>query len=193
MNNRNLKVGDIVRHFKGNLYKIVDFGQHTENDDRLVVYRSVSDPAKLWCRPLAMFMSKVDKSKYPDVEQEYRFEYVGNVSSELVDHPAHYNAPGRKECIEEMIDIWGAENTALWCEMTAYKYDYRAGTKDGEPDERDMAKRQWYLDKSVELRAEACEKGPFTAAKAAEAQILMSTEEAAQIANDAAKRMRNSR
>ena len=76
---------------------------------------------------------------------------------ELVNHPAHYNAPGRKECIDEMVDIWGHEQTAIWCEMTDYKYEYRAGTKEGEPDERDMAKRQWYLDKAVKLRAEACD------------------------------------
>lgn len=163
MNNRNLQVGDIVRHFKGNLYKIVAFGQHTEMDEQLVVYQSVNEPSKVWCRPLSMFMSKVDKTKYPDAEQEYRLEYVGNVSSELVNHPAHYNAPGRKECIEEMIDIWGREQTAIWCEMTAYKYDYRAGTKEGEPDERDMSKRRWYLNKAKELRAEPHENRPVAA------------------------------
>lgn len=71
---------------------------------------------------------------------------------EMVNHPAHYNAPGRKECIEEMVDRWGAEQTATWCEMTAYKYEYRAGTKEGNSTEQDMAKRQWYLDKAKELR-----------------------------------------
>ena len=76
---------------------------------------------------------------------------------EQVNHPAHYNAPGRKECIEEMVDMWGAEQTAIWCEMTAYKYQYRAGTKDGNSEEQDLAKRQWYLDKAKELRAMPCE------------------------------------
>lgn len=82
------------------------------------------------------------------------FDKMRGETKELVNHPAHYNAPGRKECIEEMIDKWGREQTAIWCEMTAYKYDYRAGTEEGEPDERDMAKLQWYLDKAEELRAE---------------------------------------
>lgn len=73
--------------------------------------------------------------------------------NEMVNHPAHYNIPGRKECIEEMIDKWGSELTAIWCEMTAYKYEYRAGLKDGNSKEQDMAKRDWYLCKAMEIRA----------------------------------------
>lgn len=76
---------------------------------------------------------------------------------EQVNHPAHYNAPGRKECIDEMVDIWGAEYTAVWCEMTAYKYEYRAGAKEGNSAEQDLAKRDWYLQKARSLRAEACD------------------------------------
>ena len=73
------------------------------------------------------------------------------MEKEWVNHPAHYNAPGRKECIEEMIDIWGEEKTALWCEMTAYRYNYRAGMKDDNPEARDKAKEAWYLKKAKEL------------------------------------------
>lgn len=76
----------------------------------------------------------------------------GEVETEQVNHPVHYNTPGRKECIEEMIDRWGPETVATWCEITAYKYEYRAGLKDGNSDEQDTAKRQWYLDKAKELR-----------------------------------------
>lgn len=71
---------------------------------------------------------------------------------EAVNHPSHYNIEGRKECIDEMIDIWGAENTALWCEMTAYKYQYRKGEKDGNPINQELVKIQWYLSKAAELR-----------------------------------------
>lgn len=72
--------------------------------------------------------------------------------NEQVNHPAHYNIPGRKECIEEMIDKWGREFVAVWCEITAFKYEYRAGEKNGNSEEQDMSKRQWYLDKANELR-----------------------------------------
>lgn len=79
---------------------------------------------------------------------------MSNCTQEMVNHPAHYNTPGRKECIEEMVDKWGREATALWCEMTAYKYDYRAGSKEGNSEEQDKAKMEWYLAKARQLRGE---------------------------------------
>lgn len=74
------------------------------------------------------------------------------VPYEYINHPSHYNQPGRKECIEEMLDIWGPEAVRLWCEMTAYRYSYRMGNKKGEPDSRDAGKRDWYLNKAKELK-----------------------------------------
>ena len=33
-------------------------------------------------------------------------------NKEQVNHPEHYNISGRKECIEEMIEIWGPQAVA---------------------------------------------------------------------------------
>lgn len=160
--NRQLpRKGEKWKHFKGKTVTVVGIAKFSEDpSNEFVVYQC---PSGMYARPVDMFMSEVDRLKYPNAEQTYRFECIGRECKELVNHPAHYNAPGRKECIEEMIDKWGREQTAIWCEMTAYKYDYRAGTKEGEPDERDMAKRQWYLDKAVELHAEPHENRPVSA------------------------------
>lgn len=70
---------------------------------------------------------------------------------EFVNHPAHYNHY-TKEVIDMMVDIFGREATALWCEMTAFKYRMRAGTKPGNEITEDMDKEKWYLDKAKELR-----------------------------------------
>ena len=48
----------------------------TECKDDLVVYMAMYGTYQIYARPYEMFMSKVDKEKYPDVEQEYRFEEV---------------------------------------------------------------------------------------------------------------------
>ena len=66
--------GEVWRHFKGNEVKIVGIAQHTEWNTLSVVY---TYNGKLFNRPLDMFMSEVDREKYPDAKQKYRFERVG--------------------------------------------------------------------------------------------------------------------
>lgn len=72
------KCGEVFRHFKGNCYKIIAVGHHSETKEKLVVYfdlsgknSTVEDPC---IRPLEMFMSEVDREKYPNANQTYRFE-----------------------------------------------------------------------------------------------------------------------
>ena len=65
--------------------------------------------------------------------------------SEQVNHPSHYNTPGRKECIVEMEEQYGLGNTAIFCLMNAYKYLYRAGEKADNSQEQDINKARWYF------------------------------------------------
>ncbi|MBQ8615717.1 MAG: DUF1653 domain-containing protein [Clostridia bacterium] len=67
-------VGRIYKHFKGDLYLVEDIVYHSETKEQMVLYRALYGNGLRYVRPLEMFTSKVDKVKYPNVEQVYRFE-----------------------------------------------------------------------------------------------------------------------
>ena len=67
----------VYHHFKGNDYEVIGVARHSETEESFVVYRALYGERGLWIRPLKMFQEYVDHNKYPDVDQEYRFEYVG--------------------------------------------------------------------------------------------------------------------
>ncbi len=71
-----LVIGGIYRHFKGNEYLVEDIALNSETEEEMVVYRALYGENKLYVRNKDMFLSIVDKNKYPDVKQEYRFEYI---------------------------------------------------------------------------------------------------------------------
>ena len=90
---RNFNKGDIVKHFKREkmteeqlkeepnlyLYEIIGIARHTENKEEVVVYKTlyqteVMNGVDFVVRPLEMFMSEVDRDKYPNISQKYRFE-----------------------------------------------------------------------------------------------------------------------
>lgn len=65
-------------------------------------------------------------------------------------NPDHYKNYS-KEVIDMMISIYGKTKVAIYCELNAFKYRMRAGTKPEQPIERDFEKEKWYLNKAKEL------------------------------------------
>jgi hypothetical protein len=47
------------RHYKGNLYEVVDVAWHSETLEYVVIYRALYGDFGLWVRPLAMFVEDV--------------------------------------------------------------------------------------------------------------------------------------
>lgn len=71
-------VGKIYQHFKGQKYKVLCIAIDSETNEEVVVYEALYGNHQIWTRPYDMFNSFVDKEKYPDTNQEYRFELTND-------------------------------------------------------------------------------------------------------------------
>ena len=69
---RKVKLGK-YRHFKGDTVEVIAVALDSETLEEKVVYKHKD---KIWVRNKEMFLSKVDKEKYPEVKQVYRFEEI---------------------------------------------------------------------------------------------------------------------
>jgi len=71
---REILPGRYYRHFKGKRYLVTGIATHSETGEKLVVYQAQYGDFGLFVRPYDMFAGPVDREKYPNTTQEYRFE-----------------------------------------------------------------------------------------------------------------------
>jgi hypothetical protein len=105
------KPQEFYRHFKGNIYQIRCLARHTETRERMVVYQAMYGTFEIYVRPLAMFMEEVDRAKYPDVKQKYRFELLQDTDMEgSPEQEETHMVPGDREMTGGEVEK--PENTA---------------------------------------------------------------------------------
>jgi hypothetical protein len=68
-----LKKG-LYRHFKGNLYSVIELARHSESGEDMVVYQALYGERGVWVRPLAMFDETIER----DGKLLKRFAYIGD-------------------------------------------------------------------------------------------------------------------
>lgn len=110
------KPNQVYRHFKGDMYRIITIASHTETGERMVVYTRDDIEDIAYARPLSMFMSEVDKVKYPYVKERYRFTLVGDSSDED-------NEPGIDPLLEKFLDADSYEEKLAIFSTMKFKVD----------------------------------------------------------------------
>ena len=88
----NPKPQEIYRHFKGNVYQIITIARHSETKMKMVVYQQLYAPYEVYVRPLDMFMSKIDRNKYPNEKQIHRFEKLNIRGEDQLEPPKESSA-----------------------------------------------------------------------------------------------------
>jgi len=69
----------LYKHFKGNIYKVLDTAKHSETLEEHVVYVSIDNETDLWIRPASMFLEVIER----DGKQFQRFEFLGESIADI--------------------------------------------------------------------------------------------------------------
>ena len=70
---REIIKGKQYRHFKGDIITVICIAKDSETLKEQVVYEHNKE---IWVRDKEMFLSRVDKEKYPNIKQTYRLEEI---------------------------------------------------------------------------------------------------------------------
>lgn len=82
---KQVNIGKIYRHFKGNYYFIQDVALDSETKERIVIYRPIYDrnDSRIWVRREEMFLEEIEQTRKDNITgQKYRFELVEDLEKD---------------------------------------------------------------------------------------------------------------
>ena len=79
---KEVKIGRVYRHFKGNYYFVENVAYDSETKERMVVYKPLynrEDGRSIWVRPEKMFLEEIPERPDNITGQKVRFELVDGI------------------------------------------------------------------------------------------------------------------
>lgn len=135
------KIKDIVKSITEIIYK------KTSNTFLNGEYVNI-DFFSNYVQQLQKEVSELEKVYNYNNSQELISKPKDSPQKDNVNHPSHYQGT-KHECIDIMLDVFGKEKVSAFCELNAFKYQWRANSKG--TDIQDKQKAIWYNQKYIEL------------------------------------------
>ncbi len=119
---RTPRSGDFYRHFKDKMYQVIAVAVHSETGEEMVVYQALYGSFGIYVRPLTMFNSEVDREKYPEAKQKFRFEKMDLGSGDPVEEDQTPLVSVRQSQVDAPPDPCFHENNNLLAFLDAGTY-----------------------------------------------------------------------
>lgn len=121
MNRQKPVAGEFYRHFKGNIYQIKMLAKDSESAKEKVVYQAMYAPFTCWVRDLEEFLSQVDREKYPDEVQKYRFEKVVLEEENSLQKKSGWSTLTDGDTSEQKVSLAGTQGAGQAVEINSGK------------------------------------------------------------------------
>nr|DAG87377.1 MAG TPA: nucelotide kinase [Crassvirales sp.] len=141
-----------IKNIKNIISSIIDTLQYKKNINIFPYIEPVNVGILLYyAEQLQKEVSELEKIYNYNNSQELISKPKETTQKDNVNHPSHYQG-SKYECIDVMLDVFGKEKVSAFCELNAFKYQWRANSKG--TDIQDKQKAIWYNQEYIELNTD---------------------------------------
>lgn len=141
-----------IQKIKNTVNNLTDMLKSKKTSDTFLNKEYINiDYLSSYVEQLQKEVSELEKICNYNSLQESKSEQKETSQKDNVNHPSHYQG-SKHECIDVMLDVFGKEKVSAFCELNAFKYQWRANSKG--TDIQDKQKAIWYNQKYIELNTD---------------------------------------
>ena len=141
-----------IQKIKNTIHSLTDMIKSKKISDNLLDKGYINiDFFSSYVEKLEKEVSELEKIYNYNNSQEPISKPKETPQKDNVNHPSHYQG-SKHECIDIMLDVFGKEKVSAFCELNAFKYQWRANSKG--TDIQDKQKAIWYNQKYIELNTD---------------------------------------